>query len=716
MSEKTILEVTGMTCSSCAQGINRHLSKKGLNHVDINFESGEVELELEGHLTMAEVIAEIKSLGYGAKLKGEENKESSFSAWFAKLESRFLISLIFTLPLFSHMFLNLSVLHDPYVQLLLCLPVIFIGLLHFGRSAWGSLKHYQPNMDVLIMLGSGAAFLYSVTGMILYSGTAEIHDYLFFETTATIITLVLLGNIIEKSSLKKTQHALTALAQLQPSTAHKLENAMMANEYTRDIPASHLHANDMVLIRHGEVVPADGIIYEGTAMFDESMMTGESLPVYRTTNETVMAGTLLTDGTVKIIVHQAAQETVLSKMIETVRKSALRKPEIQRIGDKVSSIFVPVVTLIAVATFFINHYYLDHTISESFLRSIAVLVISCPCAMGLATPTAVAVGIGRSARNGILIKGGDTLERLSGITTVVFDKTGTLTTGNMQLKESQFYTDARQAAWLTGTLEQYSSHPFAKLLTAKYLQTQPAEAISFSLIQEQPGAGVIANSKNDHQEYKIGSARFCGLDNPPIGFQVFLCRDKQIMAAYSFEDTLREDAKALVSDFKKSDIHTVMLSGDLSVVCEKVALQTGIDAYYAEQLPLQKTEIIQQLSSTGNVAMVGDGVNDAAAIAAASVGIAMGSGTDVAIRTAEIVLLNKNNVSSLFSAYQMSNQTMMTIKQNLFWALIYNAIAIPMAAGGMLSPMLASLSMAFSDVVVIGNSLRLKYKKIPGLK
>ena len=716
MSEKTILEVTGMTCSSCAQGINRHLSKKGLNHVDINFESGEVELDLEGKLTTVEVISEIKSLGYGAKLKGEPQIEGGFYFWFSKTESRFYIALLFTIPLFSHMFLNIAFLHHPLVQFFLCIPVLIIGLLHFGKSAWGSVRHYQPNMDVLIMLGAGSAFLYSTAGMFLFWGTSAIHQYLFFETTATIITLVLLGNIIEKSSLKKTQQALVALTRLQPSIAHKLENAMMPEEFTRDIPANHLHANDLVLILNGEQVPADGIIYEGSAILDESMMTGESLPQQKTVNDNVLAGTIITQGTVKVIVRLADQDTVLNKMIETVRKSALRKPEIQRIGDKVSSIFVPVVIIISIITFVVNHFYLDLNISAAFLRAIAVLVISCPCAMGLATPTAVAVGIGRSARNGILIKGGDTLERLSGINTMIFDKTGTLTTGKVHLKESKFYSDKDQAAWLTGTLEQYSSHPFAKILMEKYLQTTPPTLLTFSQINEEPGSGVIALEKSDGEEYKIGSAKFCRIDHPPSGFQVFLCKGNELMAAYAFEDTIREDAVTSIQQLKTSGIHTVMLSGDLKEVCENVAKSTGIEEIHAETLPLEKTEIVRQLSSSGNAAMVGDGINDAAAIATATVGIAMGSGTDVAIKTADIVLLNTSGLHSLNAVYFISKHTMSTIRQNLFWALIYNIIAIPMAAAGMLSPMLASLSMAFSDVVVIGNSLRLHVKKINGLR
>ncbi len=421
--EKEVLSVTGMTCSSCAQGISRHLEKKGLCHVYVDYDRGELEYDMDNDsLTPEEVIQEVERLGYKASKKSAIKKELTFLQRINTLDFRFLICLLLTSPLAFHMFSNWHFLHDPLVQFILAAPVMYIGLLHFGKSAWGSVKALQPNMDVLITLGSGAAFFYSCMGWYLHSGSQGISNYLFFETSATIITLLLLGNIIERKSLKKTQAALEELLKIQPQTALKIISPMTESEHTLEIPAAQLHPHDLILINSGDKIPADGIIYSGSAAVDQSMMTGESLPVEKGENDTVLSGTIVLSGSMKVLVRQSGVETMLSRMIETVRTSALRKPAIQRFGDRVSSWFVPLVILIAITTYLLTFFLLDLGTSVSLLRSIAVLVISCPCAMGLATPTAVAVGIGRAAKNGIMVKGGDTLERFQEIDTIVLIK------------------------------------------------------------------------------------------------------------------------------------------------------------------------------------------------------------------------------------------------------------------------------------------------------
>lgn len=716
MPEKTIIEVEGMTCSSCAQGINRQLSKKGLKEIEVDFESGTVAVDLDERLSSGEVIDAIRQLGYTARLKGAViSTPSPLLVWFGKTESKFLISLACTVPLQLHMFTHLAVLQIPVVQLLLCLPVFLVGCLHFGRSAWGSLRAGQPNMDVLIMMGSGAAFLYSMYGTFRYGNTTDAHHFLFYETAATIITLLLLGNIIEKRSLKQTQSAVDALTRMQPLMAHKIEDALTPGEHTRTIDANQLHVQDLILIRQGEQVPADGLIYEGTGLMDEQMMTGESLPVTKTVQQEVMAGTILSEGALKVIVQRVSRDTILSKMIETVRKSVTRKPSIQRTGDRVSAVFVPAVVLVALFVLLFYLFFTSLPVAEALLRSIAVLVISCPCAMGLATPTAVAVGIGRSARNGILMKGGDTLERLSQVQTIVFDKTGTLTTGKIRMKEEKFFGDPDFAMALTGLLEQYSSHPYAKLLKERYAGTPFPQPLLFSAITEVPGMGVKATGKADGRTYSIGSVLFTRPAGAPSGFQVFLTAGEETLAAWSFEDTLRPEAREVIAQLKQSGVQTVLLSGDSKETCMDIARQAGIETVHAEKLPDQKAEMIQALAAQTRVAMVGDGINDAAALAAATVGVAMGSGADISIKTAEIVLLGNKDLYSLIAARSMAAHTLSTIRQNLFWALAYNVVAIPLAAMGYLSPLLASMSMAFSDVVVIGNSLRLHFRKIPGL-
>ncbi len=716
MQEKAVFDVSGMTCSSCAQGINRHLQKKGLKEIDIDFESGMVEVVLNDRITEEEVIKEINSLGYTARKQGSPVPTSTLLLWFQSLEARFAISLIFTFPLFLHMYVSWQPLQLPLTQFILCLPVLLIGIFHFGKSAWGSVKHGQPNMDVLIMLGSGAAFLYSVVGWMINGNNQSLHNYLFFETCATIITLVLLGNIIEKRSLKKTQHALEELSKIQPSLAKKIESAMTPQEHIREIDAAHLHINDLIQINQGEKIPADGLIYEGHGSVDESMMTGESLPVSKAINEQVLAGTLLISGYLKVIVQSQPDQTVLSRMIEIIKKSAQRKPEIQRFGDTVSAWFVPIVVFIAFTVFGYYFLFTQVTTATAILRSIAVLVISCPCAMGLATPTAVAVGIGRAARNGILVKGGDTLERLSNVQTMVFDKTGTLTTGTIDLKDEQFFSEEATARSVTAILEQYSNHPFAKVLLQRFQSDSYTHSFRFTSIQEIPGMGVTAIEKETGRIYKIGSARLSQEISLPEGFQVYLTSEQKLLAAWSFTDTIRPEAKSVLHQLKQKKITTILLSGDHNSVCKKVAQELDINTYYGEQNPEQKALSIQALNKERPVAMIGDGINDAAALASASVGIAMGTGSEVALRTSEIVLMSNKNLDALLSAHLLSRLTISTIRQNLLWALLYNVIAIPMAAMGYLSPMLASLSMAFSDVVVIGNSLRLKYRKISGIK
>ncbi|MBL7923612.1 MAG: cadmium-translocating P-type ATPase [Bacteroidia bacterium] len=712
MVEKVHLQVSGMTCANCAQGISRHLEARGVKDVLVSFDSGEVEFENSKDLDIEKVIKEINGLGYKANVAGDSDALPERSWDFSSLELRFLFCALLTSPLLLHMFAEWPILKMAAFQIVLAAPVMWIGLLHFGKSAWGSLKTGSPNMDVLITLGSVSAFIFSCIGWMLHEGSPDLHHHLYFETSSTIITLVLLGNIIEKKSLRKTQSALEQLVRIQPQKARRIEQAMTDAEYTVDVLSQHLRTNDLILVNTGEKIPADGMVYEGTALLDESMMTGESLPVEKSVNDTVLSGTMVIHGHIKVVVQQSGTATVLSKMIDTVRRSALQKPAIQRLGDKVSAWFVPVVIGLSLITFFISYSALDLSAAQSMLRSIAVLVISCPCAMGLATPTAVAVGIGRSARMGILIKGGDTLERISMLNTIVFDKTGTLTKGRISIRHIEYFDDPALIHYLFGTLEQYSSHPFANLLTRQFSNASFSSPIRFTEIKEVPGQGVMATDKGGNT-YKIGSARFAGTRTADDSHQVYLNINGEVKAFVDFEDTIREDAAAMVTYFKQKGIQTVLLSGDRASKCQDLARKLAIDEVYAEQMPDQKVEIIKRLQKDGKTAMVGDGINDAAALAVASVGIAVNSGTQIAIQTAEVVLLSRKELSGLMAAHTLAGETMKTIRQNLFWALCYNVVAIPLAAAGFLSPVIASLSMAFSDVVVIGNSLRIHFKRLP---
>lgn len=715
MSDKVQLSVSGMTCASCAQSISRKLESNGLKDVLVNYNSGDVEFETIDGISTEQVISDINSLGFKASLY-QEKSESDAQKWkWNSTEVQFFIAALFTIPLLLHMLIPFYLFHLPIFQFFMALPVMIIGLNHFGRSAWGSIKTRHLNMDVLISLGSASAFVYSLLSWYLFYGSSHISHHLYFETAATIITLVLLGNLIEKSSLKKTQSALTHLTKIQPLKARKIENALTENETVVDVLAHQLKLNDLILVNNGDKIPADGLVYEGKVEVDESMMTGESMPVQKSVNDQVLSGTIVLNGYIKVIVQHAGSNTVLSKMIEVVKTSALRKPEIQRLGDVVSSWFVPVVVLISIATFFLSYFYFEVSSAEALLRSIAVLVISCPCAMGLATPTAVAVGIGRAARSGVLVKGGDTLEKLSGIKHIIFDKTGTLTQGKISVKEINYiHPDQKRTEFLLSILEKYSNHPYAQVLAEKFAGA-PYLPILFEEINEVAGHGVAAKDK-EQNIYKIGSQRFTDAPASEGGHQVYVSMNNKIIATIDFEDPVREDALSMITFFKEKGIKTILLSGDRPEVCESIGRNLGVDEIYSSQLPQMKVGVVEKFQRQGKTAMVGDGINDAPALAIAEVGIAVNSGTQVAIQTSDIILLSKQELNGLALAYSISKETLRTIKQNLFWALGYNVVAIPLAALGFLNPMLASLSMAFSDVVVIGNSLRIHLKKLPVIR
>ena len=423
IGEKIVLHVEGMTCNNCANGIKNHLEKNLIENVNVNFSLSEVSCNEDETSNKKHIISLIEDIGY--QVKNKNNKEKKFS----KVEMLFFISLLFTIPLFSHMFLDHSnILYDPFLQLGLCLPVYFIGLIYFGKSAFNSLKTGVPNMDVLIFIGSSAAFFYSIYGWWLFYGTNEVHNYMFFETSATIITLVLLGNVLEHRSVKQTTTALKDLYKIKNTLAKKIYDDKIV-----DVKFEDIILGDILIVNSGDIIPTDGTIIWGDCSIDESMITGESLPVVKKTNSMVIGGTTLLSGSIKIKASKVGNNTILSQIIELVKNAQKDQPEIQKLGDKVSAIFVPIVICISILTFFISHYVFDIAFIDAFLRSIAVLVISCPCAMGLATPTAIMVGIGRAAKNGILIKGGNTLEKMASIKNIAFDKTGTITSGNFKI-------------------------------------------------------------------------------------------------------------------------------------------------------------------------------------------------------------------------------------------------------------------------------------------
>ena len=701
-SQKITLNVEGMTCANCALGIKKQLEKKGMEAVNVNFSTGEASYLNASNLSLEEIKESINSLGY--KVVEEVAEEGKISS----IEKKFYFSLIFTIPLFLHMFFSKDfILNNVWVQLSLCIPVFLIGLFHFGKSALGSLKSGVPNMDVLIVIGITSAFGYSLYGTMVYLGTAEAHDYLFYETAATITILVLLGNVLEHRSVKQTTTAIKELNQLQKTEAKRV----LANGEIEIVEYADIKENDILQFNTGDKIAVDGEIIWGDAIINEAMISGESTPVEKSVANKVVGGTIIEDGSIKMKAEKVGNETVLSKIIEMVKNAQQDQPAIQKLGDKVSAIFVPIVIGIATLTFVLTYFVFDISLQQSIMQSIAVLVISCPCAMGLATPTAVMVGIGRAAKKGILIKGGSTIEQFAIAKNIVFDKTGTLTTGKFVIKNTQLYAmvEEQELKDILYSIEHHSSHPIAKSIAA-YLQDD-ASHIELVDVKEIKGKGIEA--KDEHGNfYQLGSYRLAEKLTDNESHSIYLIKNNELIAGVDIEDELKDNVAETITLLNQQGLDTILLSGDSAKKCQDLAQEIGINTVYSQQLPEEKLIKIEELQKTHPTIMVGDGINDAPALAKASVGISLSNATQVAVQTAQIVLLNDKDLSQVYEAYLISKHTLKTIKQNLFWAFFYNVVAIPIAAFGFLNPMVAALVMAFSDVIVIGNSIRLKSKKL----
>jgi P-type Cu+ transporter len=701
------LKVEGMSCTNCSLGIKKALEKQGLDEVYADFTTDEVRFATDNPDKVDHAIKTIKGLGYDVTVRNEEsNGEKPLKKGLSSIEKKFWFSAIFTLPLLLAMFLPFKLLHNDYFQLMLTIPVFTVGFWHFGKSAFNSLRAGVTNMDVLIWVGSTAAFVYSVIGTINRLG----HDYLFYETSASIITIVLLGNMLEHRSVKKTTSAIDELTRLQITNAKRISQGKSENEETiEEVDSARVKKGDRVLVNSGDKIPVDGEIYWGHGSIDESMISGESIPVDRNIGDKVIGGTILESGNLRIKTTATGKETVLSQIIEMVRTAQKDKPRLQNLADKISSVFVPTVLIIALATFL--GWYLGAGIEfrDALMRGIAVLVIACPCALGLAIPTAVVVGLGRTAKNGILIKGGSIFDKFPLIGKVVFDKTGTLTTGKFKVKDLQTLNGISKDKLISllFSMEKHSSHPIAKSIVREYEGTQ---LMLFDSITEEKGVGITANDKQ--YEYRVGSYESVRSLTADDDHSIYITRNNELIGWLDIEDQVKPEAKETIDFLKRRGISSVLLSGDKESTCRKIAAELGIDEVYFEKRPAEKLEIIDKLSAKHKIAMVGDGINDAPALAKAFVGISMSNATQVAVKSAEVVLL-KGNLNLLPKTFGLAHITQLTIKQNLFWAFIYNILAIPLAVAGLLNPMIAAATMALSDVVVVLNSLRLKHRKLP---
>lgn len=694
MAEQLIeLNVTGMHCNNCAMSVHRLLEKKGLHDISVDFASEEVKFTNRAGLVLPYIIKEIESLGF----KVVDDPALHTPRFYEQVENKFIFCALFTTPLLLHMILPWHVLHSPWVQLALCLPVFIVGCLHFGKSAFNSVKGGVPNMDVLIFIGSTAAFIYSLAGTLQNLGPR----YMFYETCATIITLVLLGNVFEKRSVTQTTSAVKDLMKIQQTNANRMVNGSIEVISARDV-----RPGDTLIVNHGDKIPVDGEVLSGEASVDESMLTGESMPVELEKYSKVIGGTLLIKGNITMLATKVGSNTTLSQIIELMKKAQAAKPPVQKLGDKVAAIFVPAVILISVITFVLTYFVGNASAQTALMNAIAVLVISCPCAMGLATPTAVMVGLGRAAKNGILIKGGDTVEAVTDAKYIVFDKTGTLTTGKFSIQDIKLSdgTSLEEVRGIITAIEERSNHPIATSLVEQ-LKTLPQTKTILRSATEEKGLGMRAEDVYGNS-YFLGAGKAADTE-----YNLSLYKNQVLLAQIAVDDTIKPEAASLIMQLKNMGIKPVLLSGDKKNRCLKVAASIGIDDVHSEKLPDEKLSIIDIFKKKGKTIMIGDGINDAPALTRADVGISMNGASQIAIQSARVVLLN-TDLGTVVKFLQISRHTLLTIKQNLFWAFAYNIVAIPVAALGFLNPMMGAFTMAFSDVVVIGNSLRLKRKKL----
>ena len=706
--------ITGMHCASCQTRIEKVLSKTdGVYEVNVNLATGKMRIKYdENKLDSKKIEDKVKSIGFGAELERERNIEKDKKlkeGEYASVKRKFILSAILTLPLFSIMFFHMAGIRvfwdKPEIQFALATIVQFYVGYTFYVGAYKSIKSKAMNMDVLVVMGTSAAYFYSIYNW--YVG----HDHFYFESSAMIITLVLLGKMLELRAKSKTGEALMKLMDLAPK-----EVTVIVDGNTFKKSAKDVKLGDVLLIRPGENISGDGDIVQGKTTVDESMLTGESIPVDKNVGDKVYQGTLNLNGSIEVKVTTDMTETGLSKIIRMVEEAQNQKAPVQRLADKVASIFVPTVIGIAILTFLLHRVF-GSDVEKSLISAVSVLVIACPCSLGLATPTAIMVGTGKAANEGILIRDAKALENAEKLTAVALDKTGTITKGKPDVVDMiNIKGDKGINRSILYSMEVNSEHPIAMAIV-DYFHDNPPKKINGSFINiEGRGVGFQILDKN-YYALSIKSIKELGIQieddirkqmRPEVTY-VGLVEENELNMLVGLVDEIKEDSIESIRFLHDTGLKTVMITGDNDTVARKIANSAGIDKYYAEVLPEEKVLKVKELMETEVVGMVGDGINDAPALATADIGFAMGTGTDIAIDSGDITLVG-GSLKSVARAIDVSKKTMKTIKQNLFWAFFYNVVGIPIAALGILNPMIAGAAMAFSSVSVVTNSLRLKNK------
>ena len=715
--EKVQWKVEGMDCTTCALNIHKYLEKQGMKNVKVNFATGDVMFDTEAILEDEKISKGIHGLGYkvvnsDAHSHGHSQNEPGSIKFLSRHLQRFLFCLPFTALLMLHMIsgVHLHWLMNHWVQLALTIPVYVVGMSFFGKSAWKSIRNGMPNMNVLIAVGATAAFVYSLYGSL----TGQAEKYLFYETAATIITLVFLGNYLEEASIASTQRALNKLAKSQKVMANMIAFDDEHKEQIFAVENTQLRVGDLILIKSGEQVPIDSKILWGDVQVNEAIVTGESAPVHKVAKDKLIGGSVISDGTVKAQVTAVGNDTVLSGIINMVKQAQGERPPVQQLADRISAIFIPVVLGVAVVTLIINWIVLKD-FTPALMRSIAVLVIACPCAMGLATPAAIAVGLGRAAKSGILFRNATSLETFKDIKKVVFDKTGTLTTGKFVVSGFEFrFLEESEFKKVAYSLEKYSNHPIAKAITNEWSgrisSEKTKDEIKWKKMEEIKGLGMKAEDAEGNTWW-AASFRIAEKMTDDDTHNVYIIKNERLMGWIDVKDEIRPEAKSVIDYLHSKNIETILLSGDRLAKCNELASQLGIDTVIAEQTPELKLIKITELSAISPTAMVGDGINDAPALAKATIGISMNDASQIAVQSAQVILMN-HGLKNLPTALGLGKHTYITIKQNLFWAFAYNIVAIPVAAFGFLTPTFGALVMGLSDVVLAINSVRLFVKKV----
>ena len=716
--KKTELQITGMHCASCAANINKTLDNlKQVKEANVNFSTAKATIMHSNKITNKQLIKKVESLGFKASIaqgNAFEKQAKQQKKEIKHYRNTFLFSLIFAIPAFIigmiFMWFNINIPYNDYILWFLATPIQFGVGYQFYKGTWNAIKSKTANMDSLIALGTTAAYLFSVYAVLFNPSLGQ-----YFETSAILITLVVMGRWFEAIAKGKTSDAIKKLMNLAPKTA----TVKRKGKYIQ-VPVEQIKLGDIIIVKPGERIPVDGLVLSGHSTVNESMITGESIPIEKKKGDKVISATINKHGTLTFKATAVGANTTLAQIIKLIDEAQGQKAPIQRFADTISGYFVPTVIAIALITFISWTLFFGKPISFALITAVAVLVIACPCALGLATPTAIMVGSGKGARKGILIKGGEALETAHKLKYIIFDKTGTITKGEPEVTDITGKSTLKIAA----SLEKTSEHPLAEAIVTKsktFFKTTAFKAI--------PGHGITAKIKS--KQYWLGNRRLMKRNKVNItkyekqitklesqGKTVMILADKKVIGLIAVADTIRKTSPRAIKQLKELGLKVYMITGDNEKTAKAIAKKAGINNVFAEVLPKDKANYVKKLQRKGKVAMIGDGINDAIALAQADIGIAMGSGTDVAMETGNIVLM-KNDLLDVPRSIKLSKQTMSKIKQNMFWALFYNSMGIPIAAGvlypftgWLLSPIIAAGAMALSSVSVVTNSLLLKGKKL----